>query len=83
MEEELFGVGKTMTKEMKFIFAYDPKIKRRVTFVLDGWKAKSLVTGYSFKYITKELLSERLEIIKYTIKLLEKEQNKIKKELVK
>ena len=36
--------------EKFFVYAYDPKIKRRVVHVvINGW-AYSLVTGHKFKY---------------------------------
>jgi len=47
-----------MTKEKFFIYAYDPKIKRRCVYVvINGW-AYSLLTGHKFKFSKKDL--ERL-----------------------
>lgn len=40
------------TKEMKekYIFAFDPTIKKRVLFIVkNGW-AISVITGYRFRY---------------------------------
>lgn len=36
--------------EKKFIFAYDPKIKKRVLHVVNHKTATSVITGNSFKY---------------------------------
>ena len=38
------------SKSAKYIFAYDPKIKKRVTYILENGIATSLVTGNKFKY---------------------------------
>ncbi len=38
----------------KFIYAYDPKIRRRVVHVVVNGKAISLITGNSFKYNPKK-----------------------------
>ncbi|MCF7910554.1 hypothetical protein K9L16_02675 [Candidatus Pacearchaeota archaeon] len=38
------------SKKTKYIYAYDPKIKRRVVHIVKQGKAISLVTGNKFKY---------------------------------
>jgi hypothetical protein len=38
----------------KFIYAFDPKIKRRVAFVVENGYAISLVTKTRFKYNPKK-----------------------------
>ena len=38
------------SKLAKYIFAYDPKIKKRVTYILEKGFARSLVSGNKFKY---------------------------------
>lgn len=38
----------TKKKSTKFIYAYDPKIKRRVVHAVEGEYAISLVTGKKF-----------------------------------
>ncbi|MFH1592247.1 MAG: hypothetical protein ABIB47_02685 [Candidatus Woesearchaeota archaeon] len=39
-----------MKKGIKYIFAYDPKIKKRVTYTVEKGIATSLVSGNQFKY---------------------------------
>jgi hypothetical protein len=38
------------TPESKYITAWDPKVQRRVVFIVQNGKAISLITGYTFKY---------------------------------
>ncbi len=35
---------------VKYVYAYDPKIQRRVVHIVKKGSAISLVTGHSFKY---------------------------------
>ncbi len=42
-------------KKKTFIYAYDPKIKRRVVHVVSNGFAISLVTGNKFKYSPKKI----------------------------
>jgi hypothetical protein len=39
----------------KYISAYDPKIRRRILFLVKNGIAISMLTGYSFKYIIPKL----------------------------
>lgn len=68
--------------ENKYIYAYDPMIKRRVPFVVDGNKAISLVTGFSFAYDPTISIKEEIVIINKTINDLKKmkltKENRIK-----
>lgn len=38
----------------KYITAYDPKIRKRVLFLVKNGIAISVITGYSFKYKPKK-----------------------------
>ena len=40
-------------KEVKYIYAYDPKIKRRCVFVVIKGNAISTISGYRFKFNKK------------------------------
>jgi len=37
----------------KYIYAYDPIIRKRVVHVVKGGYAISMVTGHKFKYVKK------------------------------
>lgn len=51
---ETLNGGEEIIKELidmaRYIFAYDPTIKRRVTFIVENGWAISMVTGYRFRY---------------------------------
>lgn len=36
--------------DSKYIVAYDPKIRRRTTFIIHEGRAISLISGHSFSY---------------------------------
>lgn len=44
------GLSKKEIPMPNYIFAYDPKIKRRVVHTVKGGMAISLVTGHRFRY---------------------------------
>jgi len=54
--------------DISLIFAYDPKVKRRVVYKLKGNVAVSIVSGHSFKLTKKE--------IEYILKQRKKERGK-------
>lgn len=50
VKKNLKSKTKSIKKKKFYIFAYDPKIKKRVTYVVENGVATSLVSGHKFKY---------------------------------